>query len=168
MLRSWFSYSHFVTLRGPFDALTGFFTHHIGFGCFVSLFHYYDVHTHPQSNVFPLQSTRALRIPSTIYWNDLWQWCPTFQQIVKPDPERFDPAQPAVVSERWTGQVNTEVERYADPRNRRKKVYGPSTVDVCVHVYVQLLGEKRYTKIKQRPSWPKKKKQCNERESDGG
>ena len=51
-----------VSFHGSFYALTCFFTHHIGFGCFVSLFPYYGFRTHLAQR-FPQRITLALGTP---------------------------------------------------------------------------------------------------------
>jgi len=79
-------------------------------------------------------------------------------------PTRVDQAQPVVVSEKWTRQAKRRGWDTKTQEMKKKKVYGPSTVDVCVHVYVQLLGEKRYiSRSNNDRADQNKKKQCNER-----
>jgi len=71
MLRSWFAPLMSVSSHAPVHALTCFFTHHIGFGCFVSLFPCYVIHTHLVQCFFP---SKASRIPSTLQRNDLYMY----------------------------------------------------------------------------------------------
>ena len=59
-----------VSFHEPFYASACFFTHHVDFGCFVSLFPYYGTRTR-LARRFISANRPVLRTPSTIQQNDL-------------------------------------------------------------------------------------------------